>query len=74
MLKTEWNRQTKNMFISSSSAKFEEKLFVYNVVVVVVWDYSWPFQQISHAGKILHAGNFRAGKVLLEMLEKWNFF
>ena len=35
MLKTEWNRQTKNMFISSSSAKFEEKLFVYNVVV---WD------------------------------------
>ena len=36
--KTEWNRQTKNMFISSSSAKFEEKLFVYNVVVVVVWD------------------------------------
>ena len=38
MLKTEWNRQTKNMFISSSSAKFEEKLFVYNVVVVVVWD------------------------------------
>ena len=36
MLKTEWNRQTKNMFISSS-AKFEEKLFVYNVVVVV-WD------------------------------------
>ena len=36
--------------------------------------YSWPFQQISRAGKILHAGNFRAGKVLLEMLEKWNFF
>ena len=37
MLKTEWNRQTKNMFISSSSAKFEENFFVY-VVVVVVWD------------------------------------
>ena len=34
--KTEWNRQTKNMFISSSSAKFEENFFVY--VVVVVWD------------------------------------
>ena len=33
--------------------------------------YSWPFQQISRAGKILHAGNFRAGKVLLE---KWKFF
>ena len=37
-------------------------------------NYSWPFQQISRAGKILHAGNFRAGKVLLEMLEKWKFF
>ena len=37
-------------------------------------EYSWPFQQISRAGKILHAGNFRAGKVLLEMLEKWKFF
>ena len=44
------------------------------LIKILAPNYSWPFQQISRAGKILHAGNFRAGKVLLEMLEKWNFF
>ena len=77
-----WNRGNCRLLLVSELLQLvKDRISTWNIRVFRVLDalilypkYSWPFQQISRAGKILHAGNFRAGKVLLEMLEKWNFF